>query len=86
MTSPFHVHPLAMSRMIELVSWDCASFCSSLKGLRWHVSPVYEILQSGVLSPWIGLFLLLPYKTLKLLILIKKPCAYSPEYQDKDFP
>lgn len=73
----FHVHLRSTSWMIALVGWEGIPFHSSLKGLCCHGSPLYEKAQSSILSTWIGLLLLLPYKPLKLLILISDPCAYK---------
>lgn len=65
-----------MSQMIELLGWESVPSRSGLKGLCCHGSPLYEEAQTSILSTWIGILLLLPYKTWKLLILIRDPCAY----------
>lgn len=77
MTHSFPVQFLSMSWMMELVGWESVPFCSGLKGLCCHGSSLYEKAQSSILSTWIELLLLLPYKTLKLWILIRDSCAWK---------
>lgn len=69
------------------ISFPCLEWLNWLAGraflsvVVWRVFAAMAHLcmrnHSPILSTWIGLLLLLPYKTLKLIILVRDPCAYK---------